>query len=760
MRILVFAFVLILVAPLSYGGIVLDSPTPLRVQPGEALKFFLLAEGSKPERIWMEVIGYPGFRQPLVLTEEKGKTLDRIEVKFDTVRSSGAFLEPGSYRLRIRDSKDGRTFLVIPFSIQSPEGFHATRLSAVLDAHWRYLETHGAFRVHGNSTQTNNLIGAECSGGSQLDGNIPWPFSQVVIDGSDIFVERRHVRLGNDGLPVYIGAAQGAVLSAPMRLFRGRELLNSVERFEFTKMFKSCVQWRNVLEGSESKFLLIGSLSYDGLLRIKITSMDEQSSGSVKLILPLALGTSPDLVWRPLRSRKDSFPGGPDYRAVRLPVGQRKWPASHLYVIDDDVRGIAIISESLRVFGSDDKPVKTYCGKQSCQVAIHLTVNRSEPTILALHILPVKDMPSAKRLQSFNALYIPNADYLFRFGWTKKKSFARSRGAYDRTSAPLTLGDETSIDRAVVDGLKTIIVHQGWTQWQGYPGPSSPQDERALRKLVGFAHNKGLRVLVYVGLELSMAVPEWRKLAPQVAALPLRFGRRRGEVRSIRPAGGSKAYAEFLDHHLRQLRDDFGIDGVFLDLVPQALPTANQYAGYGYVQSDGKLQVDLPLLGNRALLEKIYKIFHKPDEPAGIVACHVSGPFQPSQAFCDFIIAGEEEVAAMRKNRLLDIDDVMPADEFGMVYDVFVRGVPVVWMSKPRRNGAAVREISSRLLANGILPRGQWPHFIDKKSQTSMLMPAEDAVWAWRQWQPRLLRLIAQGRRKDLIKYHSADSPQ
>ncbi|MEO1036545.1 MAG: glycoside hydrolase domain-containing protein [Pseudomonadota bacterium] len=722
-------------ASAARANLAVEHATAIAIEPGESIRFNLVGVRSAETSIRLTLDGRRRFRQTLRLpADTSGAALTLL---FDTVHTSGDFLPPGDYTVVVSDELTGASigrvpFRVIPFGENLPAG------DARIAAHWNYLESHGAKqapkRASGRSTGCARYAGAI----------IPSPYEPIDVVDETLHVLGRTITLGQNGLPAAVHAAGAPLLSAPTALRANGNALSVATPVAFVEESPACVAWRSELRAGNDRYVLTGFLSFDGLLRYSFVAQSEAPQ-PIALTLNMHRRNGLGLSWGPIQEVHDSADErhGPDYGHAPLVDAATIWPFANVYVLDDAARGIAVIAESRQLYDVREAPASSHCTQDACQFLVRLSAARaaSDSPTLGLQILPVRALPSTERLAAYNPLQIPDALHLTRQRWLDAGSYRRSLAA--GLDAPSKIA-ASSLDRAVADGLRTIVVHQGWTGWQGYPGPSTAAERAALKRLCDLAHRRGLRVLAYVGLELSLAAPEWSALAADVAALPLRFGRTRDGVRAIRPAAASNAYRDFLVRHITDLRDDVGIDGVFLDLVAEAQPSANATAGFGFKRG-GTRQTELPLLANRELLRALYTLFHEPGSPQGVVACHVSGVFQPSQAFCDYVLAGEAEVAALRRGTARSLNDVMPAAAFSGAYNPTVRGIPIVWMSKPERGGPAFDAMASTILPAGILPRGQWPHFIPAHSSISMLMPARDAAWAWQLWQGAFPQIAIEG---------------
>ncbi len=268
-------------------------------------------------------------------------------------------------------------------------------------------------------------------------------------------------------------------------------------------------------------------------------------------------------------------------------------------------------------------------------------------------------------------------------------------------------GTNAPINTAINDGLQLIIMHQAWTELQGYPGTFEEDLDGYLRNTVSNAHAKGLKAMLYVGLELSSACPEWDEYANKMVKMPLVRGQSRTapdpEAVSFRPCGNSY-YNDFVVHKIRECITKYGIDGIFLDGHAGIGVCCNTNHGHGYIKADGQWAGTSYALQTRELMKRIYTLFHYECKTNGLIVGH-GNLFSPSFPFMDVNYVGEFEAYARQIHPELKLNDFMNWDYFGGLYNQDVYGTRVLWMSKPDMGGFTYNQDTAITMQYGIMPR-------------------------------------------------------
>lgn len=272
------------------------------------------------------------------------------------------------------------------------------------------------------------------------------------------------------------------------------------------------------------------------------------------------------------------------------------------------------------------------------------------------------------------------------------------------------------LQNAIDHGLKYAVIHQEWTELQGYPGSFITQKQNQLRRAVRDLHDAGVKVILYIGAEYSMAAPDWERFGRQIVRIPLRKGRSRTDP----PAESYRAYAnpilnDFLAHNVRELIREYQIDGLFLDMVADVTVDMNPYHGQGYADAAGNWYGTANVRSNRELLRRLRMVFQE-EGREGVLLAH-AGVHAPGVNFADARLAGEAEVYRKRIHPELSLAEVLSPNRFRALYDADVYGVPIYWMSKPDKDGFADDANLSITLLHRVMPRSLWLVFRPEAAQ-------------------------------------------
>lgn len=516
------------------------------------------------------------------------------------------------------------------------------------------------------------------------------------------------LEIGADGLPSRLASVHGDLVSAPLRFGLSSATAPLMwDGFELIGQSSGGMRWRTFATHAGFRVSLTGTYHFDGLLTIQLESEGAPVDSTLSMTIPL----HPELaqhVFAKLQMPLSDVRGEiHSYERIELETERVTVPYSPWLQLADDVHGLILLSTSDEgwAIGERSADVELSSSGASLDLKIGFDVGSGLRRIeLALQTLPLRAASVQPHSRRWSLAQAPDAKPL------------HSR---------LARAAHTASENAPFPEL--VIVHQGWTDIQGYAGAKDSRRVDQLREFVSETQGHGAQVLIYLGAELSEASPSWSGHAIRTVALPLRPGRSRGRVRAWRPGAANPAWIEQYLDNLKSLLRRTGADGVFLDMVSDTRASLNPYAGHGYRTPRGVFRAETPWFETRALMLGIAKVV-RGSQPHGKVLCHVAGGATPGQSVCDLLFVGEQELAKGRQLGELHYQALLSPHRLRGIYNPHRRGLPVQWLVKPPRGGLSMDRVAPRVFQSDIAIRTQSPHFIARHADKSMLNPVHDQL--------------------------------
>jgi hypothetical protein len=183
---------------------------------------------------------------------------------------------------------------------------------------------------------------------------------------------------------------------------------------------------------------------------------------------------------------------------------------------------------------------------------------------------------------------------------------------YGMEKQPVTQGaKETTLEKAARLGVKTLVFHEHWTPVQNYWRTNR---EAELRELIAACHQRGIKLLLYFGYELSTLAPEWSAVADKVLVKTPTGGLAGGYFRQPPQRDYivclNSQWAERLLDGIVSAIERYGFDGVYLDGTIEPFGCANEAHGCGYRTADGKLRETYPIFAVRQFMRQLYEALH------------------------------------------------------------------------------------------------------------------------------------------------------
>jgi hypothetical protein len=248
------------------------------------------------------------------------------------------------------------------------------------------------------------------------------------------------------------------------------------------------------------------------------------------------------------------------------------------------------------------------------------------------------------------------------------------------------------LDHLVHCGVRTMCIHEHWTDIQNYPTTTHGAE---LDKLVADCHQRKIQLLPYFGYEMSNIAPEWDRYHDECLVHPRAGGYKRKPEQTDYIVCYRSHWQDFLAQGIDRLMTEHGVDGVYLDGTSEPFGCTNVHHGCGYRRPDGSIGATYPFFAVRQMVKRIYTIV-KHHNPAGQVNVHQSTCMTiPTLAFATSYWDGEQLQDLKRSASALK---VLPLDAFCAEFMGRNWGVPAELLWYPQGPFRRVEAMSLGLL--------------------------------------------------------------
>ncbi len=436
-------------------------------------------------------------------------------------------------------------------------------------------------------------------------------------------------------LPASIVTAGEEILAAPIRLV-GRASGAPIEWKRAGNLLFQAGQAQVIISGWQAgDELIVNSttrIEMDGMIRVDVVVLP-QHRRSPKL----------EQLWleTPLKRERASlfhyFPGrwGSASNSGELPASGLQLPFRPFVWLGSEDSGLGWFAESDRAWQpeSADRAMEVVVKDSEVVLRVRLldsTVRLPVTFTFGFQATPVKPWPTdfhEWRIWHVPQLGVGSTLPVPKEWWLCHRAFP------DRNP-------QATLDRAAELGAKTAVFHEDWLPIQNYPVTAPEAD---FKRIVDACHERGMKVLVYHGYELSSLAPEWAELSDEVLVKDTQ-GRitpgwyRHPEQRDFRVCYNS-VWADRLADGIGEARRRYGFDGLYLDGTIEPWGCCNERHGCGYRAADGSLRPTYPIFGVRRLMQRLYAMFH----PGGLISAHQSTCCAtPTLAWADSYWDGEQ----------------------------------------------------------------------------------------------------------------------
>lgn len=191
-------------------------------------------------------------------------------------------------------------------------------------------------------------------------------------------------------------------------------------------------------------------------------------------------------------------------------------------------------------------------------------------------------------------------------------------------------------------GETTLILHESWNITQNFwEIPIGRQ--QVIKNIIHECHARNIEFVPYFGYEISTLGTYWKKeTVNDIIRVPEDdegwFGWYREPFQRDYVVCYRSKWREAMLKGIEALVDEFGIDGIYVDLGMSACQ--NEKHGCGYRDHEGKLHPAYPIYGIRELFRGLYSIL---DPRGGMINSHQGSKYNiPSRSFIHSNFTGEE----------------------------------------------------------------------------------------------------------------------
>ncbi|MEW6754921.1 MAG: hypothetical protein AB1505_28650 [Candidatus Latescibacterota bacterium] len=482
----------------------------------------------------------------------------------------------------------------------------------------------------------------------------PWTPLQARETDQGVAVEvwGRTYRFADGPLPAGVATAGEEMLAAPMRLV-GRADGSPIDwqtRAAFKSSGDEIADWRQsgslLLQRDDAEATLLGwqasatlivnttvRVEFDGMMRVDLVVLPQRRTQPRVEELWLEVPLQPQRAtlytyWPTLPGRLGNS-GAVPTSGLSLPFRPSVW-------LGWEEGGLGWFSESDRGWLNPRDTART------------VEVIPGEATLLRLHLV------DSIYLRDTDYSHPPRLPLTYTFGFQATPVKPMPRGCHERRlchhldygfekrpSPHGKTGAETELDRIARLGTRAVVFHEGWTPVQNYWRTGR---ESELRELACACHERGMKLLLYFGYELSSLAPGYVDLADEVLVKNVEGEVMGGWCRMPAQRANKVCYhsvwADRLAEGIADALDRYGADGVYLDGTTVPVACANERHGCGYRSADGGLHPTYPIFAVRQLIRRLYTVIHP---RGGIIDAHQSTCLlMPALAFCHSYFDGEQ----------------------------------------------------------------------------------------------------------------------
>ncbi len=491
------------------------------------------------------------------------------------------------------------------------------------------------------------------------------PYTPVEVRNEDdstvLGVWGRTYRLGELTLPRQIVSRDAPLLAGPVSLravVNGKQVSWSGSAPTICQPTPGRVTLERTASDDSFAAHVVTSIEYDGFLRTgcALTASAPVEIESLVLEIPVKREHARYLYTWPTTWGGGGF-SGELVQAMMLRFHPIVW-------LGDDIRGLTWMCESENDFSPDDpnNVIEVIPGAEEVKLRIRII---GQPTVLS----------PERPLEYVFALQATPLKPWGKDGWESRFGSCPWYGDdYDLLSGREFLG-KPALDRLQELGVRTLIAWN-WTPALAYPWPLERAED--FKSLVCACHARGIRVIPYLGYQISEKAPEYAQVRDEVVVFPVssnadKYPKTKPQL--VSSVCLKSIWQDALVDHVSRMIDEFDIDGVYVDSTNMPFPCRNALHGCQARRRDGTEVPVYPVFAVRDTFRRLYAVV-KSKKADGIIDSHVFDCMNPGAlAFSTSYWTGEQLSAADTPT------DAIPLDRFRTEFMGVNWGVPCDMLS-------------------------------------------------------------------------------
>ena len=473
---------------------------------------------------------------------------------------------------------------------------------------------------------------------SPLPAAVPSPWTPVKASDGCVSVWGRDYGFASNALPARVKALGRDLLAAPVRIVctdTDGKAVDWKKGGSWVEM--SDAESATVCAWQEADSLAVDAtyrVEFDGMMKVSLVLVPGPKAPQGRacrawLEIPLRPERAKLYVFSPASWEKFSNAGG-----VKGPM---RWPFRCSVWLGDEEAGLCWFCESDERLAAADpnRVVEVIPGAAETVLRVHLADGAlTRPTTWTFGLQATPTKPFDRRLMTGQTVHAPPMGAgIPGLGVKRPEVWWTCQRAFPQGNAGQILAE------AARGGVKTVVFHEDWIPIQNNPSPHPD-----FKGLVDACHRLGLKVLVYLGYELSPLDPLWGAceadcLAHDARGNPVSYWDREPAQRDYRVCYNNR-FADIWLARAKKAYVELGLDGFYLDGTVMPRACANAAHGCGWTDAAGRRHVTYPIFAVREMMRALYAFV---DARGGRIDAHQSGYVCPATlAFAHSYWDGEQ----------------------------------------------------------------------------------------------------------------------